>query len=613
MNSRQKIVQQKYLNNEKAVLKLLNKTYTDSLNTFSDKISKLQFDIDGLTEEYEWADNAEDKAIIKSRIQSKIYHQKYQQALQKKLGGILNDLHDKAYDNIADYLKQSYEDGFLGTLYDIQGQGIPLMFPIDQEAVTRAVQIDSKISKNLYTKVGENVNALKKSIAAEVSRGIATSMTYAQVAQQIKLKMTGTYSNKGGAMARAMTIARTEGHRVQIEAGMDACYKAKEMGCDVVKQWDSTLDGKTRHSHRKVDGEIRELDDKFSNNLMFPGDSKGGAGEVVNCRCALLQRAKWALDEGELQTLKERAEFYGIDKTENFEDYKQKYLKAVEKIESNEKSGLNVNYDCEIAKEFGKDYYDALHEKVVNSPNQELAKVWKQYEADIKVGDAQYKGHEFCRGSTIYVNGAKDAKGSSWQNPYQVTFHESGHAIDSLAKQRVNSTAWGARHYSSAYKDGLFPQTIKGEVNDWVNDVAKQMKQEFKEHAGDIDYFIKKNYISKYDKSWYESYPSELKFKKAMAYSAVEREISSLSTLARADLSDILEGATDGKIQAGFGHGKKYWKDRTFDGLADGLATESFAEMVDSTFTNPESLEAIKKYLPKSYNVFEEMIKDLIV
>lgn len=328
MNSRQKIVLQKYLNNEKAVLKLLNKTYTDSLNTVSDKISKLQFDIDGLTEEYEWAETVEDKAIIKSRIQSKIYQQKYQQALRKQLGGILNDLHDKAYDNIADYLKQSYEDGFLGTLYDIQGQGIPLMFPIDQEAVTRAVQIDSKISKNLYTKVGENVNALKKSIAAEVSRGIATSMTYAQVAQQIKLKMTGTYINKGGAMARAMTIARTEGHRVQVQGAMDACYKAKEKGCDVVKQWDSTLDGKTRHSHRKVDGEIRELEDKFSNDLMFPGDSKGGAGEVVNCRCALLQRAKWALDEGELQTLKERAEYYGLDKTENFEDYKQKYLKA---------------------------------------------------------------------------------------------------------------------------------------------------------------------------------------------------------------------------------------------------------------------------------------------
>ena len=33
---------------------------------------------------------------------------------------------------------------------------------------------------------------------------------------------------------------------------------------------------------------------------------------------------------GELQTLKERAEYFGLDKTKNFEDFKQKYLKAAE-------------------------------------------------------------------------------------------------------------------------------------------------------------------------------------------------------------------------------------------------------------------------------------------
>lgn len=36
------------------------------------------------------------------------------------------------------------------------------------------------------------------------------------------------------------------------------------------------------------------------------------------------------LDESELQTLKERAEYFGLDKTKNFDDFKEKYLKAVE-------------------------------------------------------------------------------------------------------------------------------------------------------------------------------------------------------------------------------------------------------------------------------------------
>ena len=66
-------------------------------------------------------------------------------------------------------------------------------------------------------------------------------------------------------------------------------------GADVVKQWDATLDGLTRESHVAVDGEIRELDEPFSNGLMFPGDPSGGAAEVINCRCAYLQRARWAV------------------------------------------------------------------------------------------------------------------------------------------------------------------------------------------------------------------------------------------------------------------------------------------------------------------------------
>lgn len=111
---------------------------------------------------------------------------------------------------------------------------------------------------------------------------------------------------------------------------MDACYNAKERGADIVKQWDSTLDYLTRKSHCHVDGEIRELDQYFSNGLRFPSDPWGRAAEVINCRCALLQRARSALAAAELEELKERAAFFGLDKSDSFDDFKQKYLKAAE-------------------------------------------------------------------------------------------------------------------------------------------------------------------------------------------------------------------------------------------------------------------------------------------
>lgn len=62
---------------------------------------------------------------------------------------------------------------------------------------------------------------------------------------------------------------------------------------------------------------------------MFPGDF-GDPSEDCNCRCIALTRARWALDEDELKVMQERAEFFGLDKTESFKEYKEKFLTVSE-------------------------------------------------------------------------------------------------------------------------------------------------------------------------------------------------------------------------------------------------------------------------------------------
>ena len=312
------------LNSEEAVIKELEKQYKKALKDINEKVKLFESDIRQLEEAVN-ADGLDEsaKAVLISQQRSKVYQKQYQQALQGQISGILDNLHGSEYATIEKYLKECYTDGYIGTMYDIAKQGIPVIMPIDQAAVVKAVLTDSQVSKGLYDALGANVRKLKKTITQEVSRGIATGLSYNDIARNI--------SNASNApLSRAKTIARTEGHRIQVSATADAQHVAKAKGADVVKQWDATLDGRTRDSHRMVDGEIRELDEKFSNGLMQPGDSAGGAEEVVNCRCALLTRARWALDEDELKTLEERAEFFGLDKTENFDDFKEKYLKAAE-------------------------------------------------------------------------------------------------------------------------------------------------------------------------------------------------------------------------------------------------------------------------------------------
>jgi hypothetical protein len=70
-----------------------------------------------------------------------------------------------------------------------------------------------------------------------------------------------------------------------------------------VKQWDSTVDARTRSTHVGLDGQLREIEQPFKSptgaTAMYPGGF-GVAGEDINCRCVMLQRARWALDKSEI-------------------------------------------------------------------------------------------------------------------------------------------------------------------------------------------------------------------------------------------------------------------------------------------------------------------------
>lgn len=324
MNKYEKEVQQSLLDSEAAAIKELEKQYKAALKDITEKVKLFQVDIDLLDQalSQDGLDEAT-KALLQSQKQSKVYQQNYQQALKGQVSAILDKMQGDNYATIDKYLNSCYETGYIGTMYDIAKQGIPIIAPIDQAAAVKAILTDSKVSKGLYAALGVNVGKLKKTITQEISRGIASGLPYRDIARNI--------SNVSSApLSRAKTIARTEGHRIQQTSTRDAQYKAKAKGADVLKQWDAALDSRTRDSHARVDGEIRELDEKFSNGLMFPGDPAGGAAEVVNCRCTSDTRARWALDEDELEELKKRAEFFGLDKTENFEEFTNKYLKSSE-------------------------------------------------------------------------------------------------------------------------------------------------------------------------------------------------------------------------------------------------------------------------------------------
>lgn len=314
MNKAEKEVIQSQLDNEKAVLLDLKRQYARALRDINDKIRMLQSD---------------------ELTQSRAYQIQYQKALKAQIEAILDKLQGDEFSSIQDYLSHSYTEAYVGTMYGLHGQGIPIITPIDQRAAVKAVVTDSKLSTNLYAALGYDMDKLKKHVREEITRGLASSLPYDQIARNVSMFSTLPLAN-------AKRIVRTEGHRIQQASTEDARQAAKAKGADVVKQWDASLDGKTRPLHRALDGQIRETDEPFEANgikVNIPG-AFGDPSQDCNCRCVALTRARAALDADELATLKQRAEFFGLDKTESFEDFKKKYLKASETVEKTGKNGI---------------------------------------------------------------------------------------------------------------------------------------------------------------------------------------------------------------------------------------------------------------------------------
>lgn len=318
MDKYEKEVAKTVLSDEEQILKELKQVYTKALQDVQSKIADLNARTD--------LQNA----------QSIVHQKKFQEAIENQIKEVLNNLETKSYDSIHGYLEDSYINGYVGHMYILQNHtGCTCVTPINQKKIVDAYTNESKISTDYYSedpvrgRVAEDVELLKRRIKSNVSRGIISGQTWAETAYNIATGMNNSFST---AMNDAMRIARTEGHKVNQIGFVDAGDEAISKGADIVKQWDATLDQVTRPWHQEADGQIREWKDKFivmGEEMTAPGLG-GSARNVCNCRCQLLQRARWALDDAELEELKKRAEYFDLDKSTDFKDFKEKFLKLPE-------------------------------------------------------------------------------------------------------------------------------------------------------------------------------------------------------------------------------------------------------------------------------------------
>ena len=599
MNERQKEVEKAKLAAEKKELLHLKAIYNKAAQDIAKKLEISNGKINVLLKDWDNLDEVQ-KSILKSQI----YQRNFQLSLKKQIDGFLKDINAEQYESIDQYMKECYKTGFLGSMYDLHGQGIPIVTPIDQKQIAEAIKINSKISKKLYKKLGEDVDFLKKRIANNIARGIATASEYKVIARNIAAD-----SNMG--FNRTMRIARTEGHGMQCQAAEAAQHAAKKAGADVLKQWDAALDKRTRASHAKLDGEIRELDEKFSNGMMRPADKNGVAAEVVNCRCALLQRARWALDDDELQTLKDRAAYYGLDKTDNFNDFKKKYLKAVEGSEKSskikEKEVLDVEGNTKKLKSaLGDSEYREYLELLENNENIGVKKLYAKYADGIDGIKLKSRGGTYYRETNILEFSFETNKYiEKGKHKYSVLAHEYGHYFDSKAKFK----------------------TLHFKEIDAINSIDSG-KILVKRLASTCDEFLE---AVRADKRRLSNH-----FTKEANYGA-DLKKALLKEHASCGVQDAIDGMFGYRICWGHGSGyynrkysdikslnkhkelQKTYKDLGFDASNQAkvkeivrnyeTASEMFANILDAIVCGGKELEYVKEYLPESYKAILKLLE----
>ena len=518
------------------------------------------------------------------------FHVSRLETIQLQIQQQMELLYGNQLDGLDSLLKDVVSNGYTRTAFEIQ-KGLGLGWDITalnqrklETLLSRPWTADGKTFRD---RCWENKAGLVSGIQSELTQGVLRGDGLQKITDRIKHRF-GVDRYKAGRLAHTETTYFN---------GQSSREMYKDLGIEEIEILE-TLDRHTCDICGGLDGTVIPLA-QYEPGVTVPPFHP-------NCRGTTCPHI--SDKDGKRIARNAEGEVYHVPANMDYTTWKKAF------VEGGAKDGLTAatvvqlvrDYNSEFGKKFGKDHYDKIRDHVDACPNPTLQKVWEKYEGQIKVADPHHNGGAYCQGNSIYIGINGDAKARKYFAPYSTLFHESGHAIDGLTARLGSKN--GQWHFSSTYRDGLFPKTIKQEVNDWVSGILADMKV----HKTDFQYWVDQGWITQQYADYYAT-QAGFKVSKKMAYDAVKRQIQSLEPLQMCDISDILEGATRGKIVCGVGHGGgSYWTNRTFGGVEWGLGTEAFAEMTSATMACPESLATIQKYLPQSYAMYEEMLEFIL-
>ena len=250
-------------------------------------LAESQAEIDELQKAYEIAKKSGDAKEIRkagkklaSAKRERTLMDKRFKALTETTAAQLANVNKTALAYINGQLPEVYSINYNALEQSVDGVGGYSFSLVDADTVKNLATTDKSLLpyKQLDEKTDIRWNV--KKMNAEVLQGILQGDPMDRIAKRLS-KVTDMNATAAIRNARTMvTSAENKGRQ-------DSYERATADGIILAKEWVSTNDSRTRHSHAELDGATVDQDKKFDNGLMYPGDPSGRPEELWNCRCTV--------------------------------------------------------------------------------------------------------------------------------------------------------------------------------------------------------------------------------------------------------------------------------------------------------------------------------------
>lgn len=203
--------------------------------------------------------------------------------MRHSLAEDLSQAREHAQDIVRDELPDIYAEAANYGFYEVEnGLGISTGFNlVDRSTVAELLKDDSTLLPEPRVNIPKELRWNSQHINSALLQGILQGESVDHIARRLR---SVTDMSRAAAIRNARTMTTAAENRGRV----DSYRKAQKMGIKLKQRWVASHDGRTRETHRIIDGEIREVDEPFSNGCRYPGDPNGEPKEVYNCRCTLI-------------------------------------------------------------------------------------------------------------------------------------------------------------------------------------------------------------------------------------------------------------------------------------------------------------------------------------